>query len=142
MRTWLTGVNPIVEPTLSASGALTFRNAAVERGVASAPAGYRLGVVASRQRHRGRDRHGGGGSVRPQPAAAVPGAVASDIPGALVLLEMRTDHPDFPVWQEPVRAYFRRTASGWQTVGLERVGRLVGFGAFRDAGNPANAKRP
>ena len=42
LRTWLTGVNPIVEPQLSAAGVLTFENAAVSAGVATAPTGYVL----------------------------------------------------------------------------------------------------
>ncbi len=141
VRTWLTAVNPIVEPTLSTSGALAFKNAAGDRGVASPPASYRL--TWSRVDGATGDAIGTAVEERvTQPAAAVPGTVVSDIPGALVLLDLRADHPDFPVWQEPVRVYFRRTAGGWQTVGLERVGRLAGFGEFRDAGNPANAKRP
>jgi hypothetical protein len=141
VRTWLTAVNPIVEPTLSTSGALAFKNAAGDRGVASPPASYRL--TWSRADGATGDAIGTAVEERvTQPAAAVPGTVVSDIPGALVLLDLRADHPDFPVWQEPVRVYFRRTAGGWQTVGLERVGRLAGFGAFRDAGNPASATRP
>ena len=42
LKTWLTGVNPIVDPRLSASGTLTFENAAVGAGVATAPTAYVL----------------------------------------------------------------------------------------------------
>ena len=56
LRTWLTGVNPIVEPQLSAAGVLTFENAAVDAGVATAPAGVRADLVALRQCHRTRPR--------------------------------------------------------------------------------------
>ena len=38
---YLNAVNPIVEPTLSADGQLSFANAAVDAGVASALAEYR-----------------------------------------------------------------------------------------------------
>ena len=41
-RTWLTDVNPVIDPALDASGALTFRNAAVDAGVAKAPASYEV----------------------------------------------------------------------------------------------------
>ncbi len=37
LKTWLTGVNPIVNPKLTADGALTFENAAVTASVASPP---------------------------------------------------------------------------------------------------------
>ena len=42
LKAWLTGVNPIVEPRLSAGGTLTFENAAVGAGVATAPTAYVL----------------------------------------------------------------------------------------------------
>ena len=41
-RSWLTDVNPVIDPALDASGALTFRNAAVAAGVAKAPASYEV----------------------------------------------------------------------------------------------------
>ena len=40
-RTYLTAINPIVNPRLDAAGALTFENAAVAAGVAEPPAEYR-----------------------------------------------------------------------------------------------------
>jgi hypothetical protein len=48
IRIWLTGVNPIVDPRLSATGTLTFDNAAVAAGVAAAPTAY---VLASSAGH-------------------------------------------------------------------------------------------
>jgi hypothetical protein len=42
LRTWLNGVNPVVDPALSPTGALTFGNAAVAAKVAEAPASYTL----------------------------------------------------------------------------------------------------
>ena len=40
LRTWLTGVNPIVDVALSDSGELTFANAAEKAGVASPAQAY------------------------------------------------------------------------------------------------------
>ena len=36
-----------------------------------------------------------------------------------VSVSIATRHPAFPAWK-PVHVYFRRTATGWQTVGLDR----------------------
>src|SRR5215210_5646484 len=41
-RVWLTDVNPVVDPAMDASGALTFKNAAVAAGMAQAPASYEV----------------------------------------------------------------------------------------------------
>ncbi len=141
VRAWLTAVNPVLEPVLTSGGALTFRNAAVDRGVASAPTGYRLtwsrfdnatgGLVGTPEE-----------GLATESRAIAPSGMLAGGPGDVVSLEIRTDHPDFPAWKEPVGAYFRRTTTGWQTVGLERVGTLVGFGDFRNAPNPEAKKNP
>src|SRR5690242_1146538 len=41
-RTYLTAINPIVDPRLDSAGQLTFRNAAVDAGFAEAPTGYHV----------------------------------------------------------------------------------------------------
>ena len=33
---------------------------------------------------------------------------------------IRGEHPDHPGWGQPVQVYFRRSASGWDTVGIVR----------------------
>ncbi len=136
VRTWLTAVNPVVEPILSASGVLTFANAAGDRGLASGAATYRLTWS--------RLDNAAGASVGPateelstEARAVAPRAILAS---EFVSLEIRTAHPDFPAWLEPVRVAFRRTATGWQTVGLERPGTLAGFGAFRTPAREAATK--
>ena len=42
LRAWLTQVNPLVDFALSASGELTFANAAGQAGVAAPATGYRV----------------------------------------------------------------------------------------------------
>ncbi len=141
VRAWLTAVNPVLEPVLTSGGALTFRNAAVDRGVASAPTGYRL--TWSRFDNATGNRVGAAMEDRiTESKALAPSAIRAGGPGDLVSLEIRADHPGFPAWREPVRAYFRRTVTGWQTVGLDRAGTLVGFGAFRNTGIAATAIKP
>ena len=73
-RSWLTDVNPVIDPALDASGALTFKNAAVAAGVAKTAGLLRGRVVYVRQRDGGSTpigqpidspREGGDCAVRP-----------------------------------------------------------------------------
>ena len=117
VATWLTGVNPIVEPRLAANGALSFDNAAVIAGVATPPAAY----VFSWSRFD----NAAGADLGPmeetrstRPDTAAPAAI---LQGAdFVSVAIQTVHPDFPRWERPVRIHFRRSADGWEAVGLER----------------------
>ncbi|HUF46229.1 MAG TPA: hypothetical protein VMM93_00370 [Vicinamibacterales bacterium] len=116
-RTWLTGVNPIVDPQLSADGRWSFANAAVDAGVATPAAEYRLTWS--------RFDNATGVPVGPTEetrAATLDGRAPTSILNGseFVALTVRSIHPDHPVWQAPVHIHFRRTASGWDTVGLER----------------------
>ena len=42
-------------------------------------------------------------------------------PGAIVKVQVAADDPGHPSWATPVDAYFRRGATGWTLVGLERM---------------------
>ncbi|HSK08084.1 MAG TPA: hypothetical protein VK911_00790 [Vicinamibacterales bacterium] len=117
LRAWLPAVNPIVSPAIDASGTLTFENAAVDAGVATRPEGY---VV---QWHHFDNGAG--------PGEAIGGEVRVSDPRAVAPLEraqgrefvgvtIRTLHPEFPQWADPVTVYFRRDGGGWRPVGLER----------------------
>jgi len=117
LRTWLTGVNPIVDPRLSATGTLTFDNAAVTVGVASAPSAYVL--TWSRFDNTTGATVGASEEMRATgPRAEAPSAMLQG--GEFVSVAIRSIHPDFPGWTTPVTIYFRRVADGWQPVGLER----------------------
>jgi hypothetical protein len=117
LRTWLTGVNPAVDVTLAENGTLTFSNAAVNAHAAAAPRSYLVswsrfdndtGVhtpVAEESR-----------SAEPR-ASAPPSLQNADFVSAAI----RAEHPDYPRWREPVQVYFRRTGTGWKTVGLLRA---------------------
>jgi hypothetical protein len=117
LKTWLTGVNPLVNPTLDPNGALSFENAAVAAGVASAPSSYEL--TWSRFDNAAAAPAGPAVDVRTTEPRGV--APASVLAGAdYISVAVRTVHPDYPRWNAPVTFYFRRVADGWRPVGLER----------------------
>ena len=117
VATWLTGVNPIVEPRLAANGTLRFDNAAVIAGVATPPAAY---VFSWSRFDNAADADIGPieETRSTQPRVAAP---ASVLQGAdFVSVAIQTVHPNFPRWERPVKVHFRRSAAGWEAVGLER----------------------
>jgi hypothetical protein len=117
LKTWLTAVNPIVDPQLSAAGVLTFDNAAVSAGVATAPSEYRLTWS--------RFDNAAGAAVGPAeeqrttaPRAEAPPAILNG--SDYVSVTIRTIHPGFPGWSASAVVYFRQAPAGWQAVGLTR----------------------
>ena len=116
-RAYLPAINPIVDPALSA-GTLTFRNAAVDAGVAPAPESYRavwhrfdnatgstspIGETSSRE-------------ARMEAPAGLPTA-----PGSYVQVDLSASSAAHASWATPIVVHFRSTATGWQLVGLERL---------------------
>jgi hypothetical protein len=116
LAVWLNGVLPVVDPALSRSGLLTFRNIAVEKGAATAPAEYRIRWMRF-DNATGAATDAGAEQVLTGPEAEAPRAVLAS---EYVLAELRASHPDYAGWSTPVRIYFRRQAGEWTTVGLER----------------------
>jgi hypothetical protein len=117
-RTWLVGVNPIIEPALAADGLLTFRNAAVLHAGTSRPDRYRatwyrfdnatglaeaIGTTESASEEIG-------------PPAALPAG-----PDAFVRVDVSIEGGPHPSWARPVRAHFRRAGEGWKLVAFERL---------------------
>lgn len=118
VRTWLPAVNPIVDPGLAADGTLTFDNAAVVAGVASAPVEYTL----SWSRFDNATDARVGPTVEQRSASPRGAAPIEILAGAdYVFVAIAAHHPEHPSWSRPVHAYFRRTGDGWQAVGLERL---------------------
>jgi hypothetical protein len=118
-RHWLTDVNPVVDPALDASGALTFRNAAVSAGVATPPASYELAWFVF-------DNVTGASTPIGQPIGSLRegGTAPPDLPtadGAFVRVDIKAMDARHPSWAAPVRAFFRRTGTGWKLVGFERL---------------------
>ena len=117
-RAYLAKINPIVDPTLDASGVLSFGNAAVQYGVTPAPREY-TAAWHTFDNATGESRPLGQTTAAQAPLRAPSGLPAAT--GAYVRVDISADHPNHPSWKEPVRAYFQRQAAGWKLVGLERL---------------------
>jgi len=116
-RAYLTKVNPVVDPKLDASGALSFGNAATQYRFATAPRGYAatwyvFDNATGESRRIGETTSVDGRMQKPSEAAGDP--------GTYLRVDIATDHPDHANWKQPVQAYFLRQAAGWKLVGLER----------------------
>jgi hypothetical protein len=117
LRTWVTSVNPVVEPRLAADGTLTFENAATAVRMASPTALYRL----SWSRFDNATGARSGTPVEAETTQTRASAPAGILNGAeFVAVTIRTIHTDFPHWDAPVTVTFRRAAERWETVGIER----------------------
>ena len=117
LRTWVTSVNPVVEPRLAADGTLTFENAATAVRMASPTALYRL----SWSRFDNATGARSGTAVEAETNQTRASAPAGILNGAeFVAVTIRTIHSDFPHWDAPVTVTFRRAAERWETVGIER----------------------
>jgi hypothetical protein len=118
LKAWLTGINPVVSPALGPDGTLTFRNAAVDAGVATAPAAYtvawaRFDNATATETDRTEEARVAG------PQAAAPASIMQG--SAFVSVSIRAVHDGYPLWNAPVSVFFRRAASGmWEAVGLDR----------------------
>ena len=116
-RAYLPALNPIVDVALANDGTLTFANAAVDAGVAAKPASYAI-EWARFDNATGESTPFGGRAVVTSPRAAAPGRLPDEA-GAYVKVQISaTGGPK--AWAVPVQAYFRRSAGGWQLVGLDR----------------------
>jgi hypothetical protein len=123
LRAWLTAVNPLADPRLAADGTLTFENAAIESRVARPAAAYEFSWS---QFDNATGSPVGNIAVTraTEPRTVAPAAVLQG--AAFVTVAVRTMHPDFPDWNQPVTFTFRRGGDGWQTVGIDRVASTVG----------------
>jgi hypothetical protein len=120
LRTWLNAVMPIVDPTLGPSG-FTFRNAAVDAGVAAEPTTYEMAWYAFDNATGAHRKFGGTisgtvGGVARTPTVTLPSELANE-PFVMVAVWANGGHAN---WRKPARVYFRKQGSGWQLVGLER----------------------
>ena len=116
LQKYLPAINPVVTPAIDASGALTFANAAVDAGVAKAPAQYKVEWSAFDNATGETTAIGETtGSERQQAPAGVSGAT-------FVRTAISASGGGAPEsWAKPLHAFFKRTTSGWKLVGLERL---------------------
>jgi hypothetical protein len=118
-RTWLTAVNPVVRPSVTDSGILTFRNAATDAGIATEPSAYQVNWATYDNRT---------GIATPIGHADRCAAAQCRLPENMTAetqylrAEIRTVHPEYPAWRTPVHVFLRRHQDGrWAPVGFERL---------------------
>jgi hypothetical protein len=116
LRAYLPDVNPIVDPLLYDGGrALAFGNAAVDAGVAGAPAdGYEAAFFAFD------NASGASTPIATVRAAASPLTVPPLPATEFVRVEIAAVGGP-PAWRQPVQAWFRRAGTAWTLVGFERL---------------------
>jgi len=117
-RAYLPAINPVVNPRLDAGGALTFENAAVAAGFAEPPSAYRAAWS------RFDNATGATTAIGETRSNTTTVPAPRDLPTALngfVEVDISAEASAHPSWQAPIHAYFRREASGWKLVGLERL---------------------
>lgn len=128
VRRYLTGINPVVDPRLDASGILRFDNAAVEADVARIPRGYHTVWSWFDNATGATTPLGDVWAVTSEVAAPRPIAPA---PGLFLKIEISATGAAEQSWATPVHAYFRGGDRSWGLVGFEQM----------PQGNPASAAR-
>ena len=118
-RAWLTNVNPVIDPVLDGSGNLKFGNAAVAAGVAKAPASYEVAWFTFDNATGSAAPIGQAVAANGEQASAPSGLPTTA--GSFVRVDIKAVNPPDPSWTIPVRAFFKRTGSGWSLVGFERL---------------------
>lgn len=131
LRTWLNAVAPLVEARLGADGRLSCVNAAVAAGVATPAQAWTLDwftldnatgatTPAGDQQRIDGGSADGGRTIEAQ----LPEALSLHIGrGAQEYIGVRIAgvHAEQPAWgTHPATFFFRRTAAGWETVGVQR----------------------
>jgi hypothetical protein len=117
-RAYLTAINPIVDPRLDGNGQLTFDNAAVRARFAEAPTKYQ--AVWSRFDNAA----GTSQRIAETESATTSMTAPRELPtaaGSYIQVDISAESAANASWREPVHVYFRRAASGWTLVGLERM---------------------
>jgi hypothetical protein len=117
-RAYLTAVNPIADPALSADGTLTFQNVAVEADVARAPQEYRARWFRFDNATREATLVGETAS-RSTTLDAPAGLPTGD--GVYLKIQLRSAGSPNPAWEIPVDAYFRMVGGEWRLIGFERM---------------------
>jgi hypothetical protein len=116
-RTYLTAINPIVNPRLD-GGSLTFENAAVSAGFANGPSEYR--ATWSRFDNATGDTRPIGDTRSTSLTIAAPRDLP-DASGTYIQVDLSAVSETYPSWRKPVRLHFCRVGTGWKLVGLERT---------------------
>jgi hypothetical protein len=115
--TYLTAINPIVDPRLDANG-LTFANAAFDAGVVTGAPTYRAAWMRF-------DNATGEttflAATQSATTAVAPPRNLPTAPGTFIEVDLSIDMARYPTWRRPIRTWFRRGSEAWMLVGLERL---------------------
>ena len=117
---YLPAVNPLIDFALTGDGRLDFRNAAVDAGVAAAPAGGYSARWSEFDNTTGAAKSLGAATPSVANAISAPGPLPPAV-GATVLVQVAAVGSARDEWTVPVDVYFRRTAGGWRLIGLTRM---------------------
>jgi hypothetical protein len=118
-RVYYSRINPLVKFALSDAG-LTFENPAVRAGFAEAPKGGYQATWHRFNNGTGETQPIGSATTSTQERLQPPGGLPAEA-GAFVKVSIRAVDPPHAPWAQPVDVYFRRAASAWQLVGVERI---------------------
>jgi len=119
-KAYLNAINPVINLALDGSDTLTFQNAAVEAHVADEPAsGYTIRWFTF-DNATGNTTPIGSPTATTDRRAKAPGGLPSAA-GAIVKVQIAATDPAHAPWAAPVDAYFRRGASAWVLVGIDRM---------------------
>jgi hypothetical protein len=117
---YLPAILPLVDFALTPEGRFTFRNAAVDAGVATTPTdGYR--ATWSRFDNATDDTVALAAPTTTRGTEMSAPAPLPTAPGAFVRIDVAAAGPAPEAWSVPVKVYFERRGSGWTLVGVERL---------------------
>jgi hypothetical protein len=123
-RAYLPAINPVTDVSLGSDSVLTFRNAAVDAGVADRPAGgYRLEWFRfdnATGTKTALDAVTTAPDLRSTAPTSIPAAAGEFVLVRISCVGGRAS------WEQPVDVYFRRAAAGWSLVGIERMAETAG----------------
>ena len=117
-QVYLTAINPIVDPKIDGDGSLSFGNAAVDAKFAEAPTEY-TATWSSFDNNTGNTRPLGETRSATTTVPGVRGLPSTA--GSYIQVDISATSAAHPTWSRPIRTHFRRTATGWTLVGLDRM---------------------
>lgn len=117
-RAWLNTLLPLADCQLTAAGRLGCRNVAVDADLAVPADEYRIRWHRFDNAADLAEPFGEEAATSTPAFAAPPGLLDAN---EFVMAEIRGRHRVHAGWAVPMKVYFRRTADGWRTIGVERM---------------------
>ena len=121
LKTYLPRIAPLTSFALTENGRMTFENAAVKFGVAAPPSGgyraawFNFDNATQTATPIGESTSASGDGIDP------PAGWRNASAGGYVKVSVQAVDSSRPGWAKPIDVFFRRTATGWQLVGVERI---------------------